>query len=96
MPTFTGMTPEEWRKWIAENTAEASCLRVPTGKTGGPDACGNWNPDREDTEPCRKSVEEPEEPKNNQGLEHCFKCGRKTVKIEGAMSWYDVCPVCKL
>ena len=90
MPTFTGMTPEKYEEFIAKAFLYAG------RRSAGPDACGNWNPDREDTEPCRESVKEPEEPKNNQGLEHCSRCGRKTVKIEGATSWYDVCPVCKL
>jgi hypothetical protein len=35
--------------------------------------------------------------KNNQGLEYCFKCNTKTVKIStGMFTMYDICPKCKI
>jgi len=35
--------------------------------------------------------------KTNQGLEFCFKCGTKTVKVStGMFSTYDICPNCKI
>ena len=34
---------------------------------------------------------------NNQGRDHCYKCGARTVKVEtGMFTIYDICPKCKI
>ena len=38
-----------------------------------------------------------DKPRSNQGREHCYICGIKTVKVDtGMFSTYDICPKCKV
>ena len=70
-----------------------------TEKMLGPcksDSCGGGCSSAPQEDFCDSCDDCKCEPRNNNGREICFKCGRKTVIIVGFSFNYDYCEYCKI